>query len=283
MTEVLAGHEYTVVEGVGSLGKLLSASGESAVYQMETDGTSPQTVIELRRSDSTEADNQLARWHERTELSHPNLLRLHKAGRAIVNDVPVIYVVLEWADESLAEVLSVRPLRTEEASEILRPTLLALDYLHKSGYTQGSLEPSKIRAVGDTLKLSAGDVLRIDEGGNPADDMWDFGLVLVQAITGSAPQLERGFDPAGIPQLVSEPFNGIVRHCLDVNAETRWTAEQALHWLSYSADVDTPAVRQPFVIPEPAVDRATPVNRRWVYASTIVLLLVGGIGWLASK
>ncbi len=106
MNELSSIHDNTALDGVAGIGGLLSATDESAIYEAHYPNAEHATVVEVRRADSPDAEHRLARWSEAIGLSHANLLRLHAAGRGVLNDVPVIYLVKERADESLAEVLS---------------------------------------------------------------------------------------------------------------------------------------------------------------------------------
>ena len=75
----------------------------------------------------------------------------------------LLYIVMEYAEENLAEILPLRPLAAAEASEMLRPTAGTLAYLHQSGLAHGRIRPSNIMAVDNQLKISA-DGLGHDRG-----------------------------------------------------------------------------------------------------------------------
>ncbi len=73
------------------------------------------------------------------ELAHPNLLKIYAAGSSVLNGVPIVYVVMERADESLKSVLAERALTGDETRELIEPSVAALQYLHKNGYAHSRL------------------------------------------------------------------------------------------------------------------------------------------------
>ena len=72
-----------------------------------------------------------------------------------MGQVRLLYVVMEYAEENLSEILPQRPLSSAEARDMLPPVLDALAYLHGKGFVQGRLKPSNIMAVADQVKLSS--------------------------------------------------------------------------------------------------------------------------------
>src|SRR5207237_1135558 len=100
-------------------------------------------------------ERQLARWSTAAGLSHPHMLRLLRAGRCQLAEKHYLYVVMEYADQNLADLLLRRALTQEEAWELLLPTVDALAFLHRRNLVQGHLKPSNILVVGDTVKLSS--------------------------------------------------------------------------------------------------------------------------------
>src|ERR1044071_8436081 len=111
-------------------------------------------------------ESQLARWRAAAEVAHPHLVRIFDVGRCNVGSVAYLYVVVEYADQDLAQLLQRRARTEEEAREMLAPTLAALEFLHERKLVQGQLKPSNILVVGDQLKLSS-DLIR--PAGEPGD------------------------------------------------------------------------------------------------------------------
>jgi hypothetical protein len=147
--------EGRVADGKFPLRQWLGGSDHGAVFLTDRTSSGPQkAAIKLIPADSREAA-QLSRWAEASKLSHPHLIRIFEYGRFQVDDTRLLYVVTEYAEENLAEILPLRPLTPDEASGMLGPTAEALAYLHKSGFVHGRIKPSNIMAVGDQLKISA--------------------------------------------------------------------------------------------------------------------------------
>jgi hypothetical protein len=215
-----------MVAGVYQRGALLHRSADCAVYETKFGDEALPAAIKIRRGDMADAERVVTRWRNAIKLAHPNLLRVYAAGSSMLDDVSIIYVVMERADESLAGVLAERPLSETETREMVAPALAALRYLHKNGYAHSNLKPSNVLAVGDLLKLSCDSATRTEDGGEPAEDMWELGAVVVQALTQAPPKMEEGGGPY-ILRKASEPLADIVRHCLDPDPDTRWTADQA--------------------------------------------------------
>jgi len=126
---------------------------DSAVFSTHRGpDASEKAAIKLIHADAESTESQLGRWRRASELTHPNLLRLYERGRWQLNNVPLLYVVMEYADENLAQVLPERPLSAAEAREMIEPALRALAFLHASGFVHGRLKPSNLLAVGNVLK-----------------------------------------------------------------------------------------------------------------------------------
>jgi serine/threonine protein kinase len=273
-----------IIEGTYRLGAVLHHSSTGAVYQTEFGDDARLAAIKIRRADTPDSEALLTRWRNAIELSHPNLLRVYAAGSSVLNGIPVIYVVMERAEESLAGVLAERPLSEAETHEMLAPTLAALRYLHKKGYAHTNLRPSNILAIGDLLKLSSDSAAR--NAGSPADDMRALGAVIVEALTQEPPKMEEDGSPY-ILRAASEPFTDIVRHCLDPDPARRWTADQVAARLNWGANaaVETAAPRD-----EKTVRSASPLSyasrdegedrqenrfgRKWIYAGFAALVLI---------
>ena len=62
---------------------------------------------------------------------------------------------MEYAEQTLSQILARRALTPDEVREMLLPTLNALAFLHGKSLVQGQLKPSNILAVDDQLKLAS--------------------------------------------------------------------------------------------------------------------------------
>src|SRR5580658_7585318 len=237
------------VDGKFPLRQWLGGSDHSAVFLTERPGQAQKVAIKLIAADA-EADRQLARWRAAAQLSHPHLMRIFEAGRCRLDGMPMLYIVMEYAEEDLSQILPQRPLAPAEVTDLLPALLDALSYLHSKGYVHGRVKPSNVHAMGDELKLSADqimaaqivsaaetnsartrrDVYDAPETAHgiilPAGDVWSIGVTLVAALTqnvtfeeGAAGSASRP-DPAP-PVTVPQPFRGIARECLHLDPKRR--------------------------------------------------------------
>src|SRR5438270_2748176 len=113
------------------LSDYLGGATDTGVFRTTYSGSN--AAIKLLALDPATADAHLARLKEATKLSHPNLLRVLHFGRTQLDGTEFIYVITEFADENLAQVLPDRALTTEEAQQVLQTSLDALAYLHQQG------------------------------------------------------------------------------------------------------------------------------------------------------
>jgi len=144
--------EGQIVDGKFPLLKWLGGTERSAVFSTQLPGKDKQAAaIKLLSPDSGTAENQISRWQLAATLEHPNLLRVFHSGKCEISGAPLIYLVMELAEEDLSIVLQTRPLSPEEAREMIPPMLDALSYLHQKGLVHGRIRPSNIMAVGDHL------------------------------------------------------------------------------------------------------------------------------------
>ena len=108
------------------------------------EGTSKEEAIKLIYAAAPDAEKQLAVLKSARELNHPNLVRVFEVGRYEIDGRQLLYVVQEYAEENLSQVLPERALTPEEVREMLPPILDALQYLHGKGFAHGHLQPSNM-------------------------------------------------------------------------------------------------------------------------------------------
>ncbi len=280
MTEVWTNCEGEVVNGVYPLRRCLSASGHSAVFLSEHRALDlPNAALKLVPAIPTLAEAQLSHWTTAATLSHPHLIRLLDSGRCRVGDLEFLFVVMEYAEQTLSQILPHRALTPEEVREMLPPTLDALAYLHRKNLVQGQLNPSNILVVEDQLKLASDTVRPAGEStGNIAEhsaydppdardarfsaagDIWSLGVTMVEALTRQLPswpdsQSETALLPAALPA----EFGEVVRRCLDRNPANRPTAAELIAWINPASPSPVVAVPPlPVSVPNPPVSIPSP-------------------------
>ncbi len=242
MSEAAKQWEGQIVEGTFPLRQYLGGTDHGAVFLTEFgDGVPQKAAIKLYPADPATADLQLSSWESAAQLSHPNLLRLFRSGRCRMEGNDLLYLVMEYAEEDLSQILPQRALSTEETRDMLGPVLDALQYLHGKGFVHGDLKPANILASGDHLKLSSDAISRIGEAlsglrragvydppeaisgsGKPAGDVWSLGTALVEVLTQKLPEWQPGphREPV-VPANIPSPFQEIARECLRLEPDRR--------------------------------------------------------------
>jgi hypothetical protein len=296
--------EHQVVNGVFPLRRLLGCSDRTAVFLTEYKAKNlPNAAIKLVRTDGVGAKAQLKQWKAAAALSHPHLVRLFEMGRWRPGRREFAFVVMEYADQTLDQILSRRTLTLDEVREMLPPTLDALDYLHHHRLVHGRLRPSNLLAVNDQLKLASDNVrapgrasdgtLRIswydppelnESGASTAGDIWGFGMTLLQALTRGTPEWpDTRSETASLPANLPAAFVGLVRRCLSRTPANRPTVDEleapfktALRGNS-TADTHSHAPKR-----RTSQTAAPPRSRRKRNLSLAVAatLLIAAVGWV---
>jgi TonB family protein len=302
-TELWKKWEGRVVEGKFPLRQWLGGSDHSVVFLTERAGKDPRKaaiklipVDQLHRENLDEAA-QLSRWAGAARLSRPHLIRLFEYGRCQIGDTRLLYVVMEYAEENLAEILPLRPLSPAEASEMLPPAAEGLASLYLAGFVHGRIKPSNIMAVNNQLKISADGLRKAGEHGDtrapsaydapevatvglsPAADIWSLGITLLAVLTQSEPKLKTGESkPAAVPEAIPQPLRDILRQCLKVDPQQRCKAGDILSQFR-SQTLPTPA---PLVakLVEAHLQQKRP--KRWIVVPIVVAALFL-VAWVGSK
>ncbi len=275
--------EGQIVDGQFPLQKYLGGTDDRAVFLTERGRKKPQpAAIKLvAENASHDGDAQLQRWRMAERLSHPHLMHLFESGRCQFDQLHAIYVVMEYAEEDLGQVLPSRALSATEAGDILEPALSALAYLHAQGFVHGHLKPANFMAVDAQLRLSCDGVCQIgdcrsdrtgvyappevlSEGLSPAGDVWSLGVTLCEALTQQLPIINGGRkeDPA-LPGTIPSPLLEIVQNCLRWDVRRRWSVD----------DIRKLLQGQP-PPPAKAPERPPDSSRKWIYGLTAALALV---------
>ena len=274
--------EGQIVNGTFPLRQYLGGSEHSAVFLTERRGREPQrAAIKLIPADPATAGVQLSRWEATAKLSHPHLLRLFETGSCQLDKLVLLYVVMEYAEDNLAQILPHRALAPEEVRDLLEPALDALTFVHGKSLVHSRLKPSNVMAAQDQLKLSSDSLFRSGDpagslgpsskydapevaSGNilPASDAWSLGMTLMEALTQRLPAVEGMTEP--LPETVPAPFMGIAHCCLRRDPQRRCNV----------SDIATRLQSGSSSSPQPSTVRIPAASAKWRYllpAAIVVL------------
>jgi serine/threonine-protein kinase len=289
MTEAWKLWEGQAVNGEFHLQQYLGGGETSAVFLTEYGELEPQKAAIKLLPAQEESEVQLAQWELAAKLSHPHLIKLFQIGRCQLGDMGLLYVVMEYADDDLSQILSQRPITPAEAREMLEPVLDALAYVHGQGLVHGHIKPANIMGVGDQMKISNDGLWRMDESrvrqGNPdvyaapetasgqispAADVWSLGMTLVEALTQRLPHWEpSGQGDPVLPETLPAPFLELARHCLRRDLQRRWTvADIVAHMRPISPAIQgrTAPIAQP-----------TTAKRRYLVPAVALVLVLAAV------
>lgn len=256
-----------VVNDVYPLGRCLGCSEHGAVFLSKSRTAGHADVaIKLFPASRVQEELQLPRWARAAGLSHAHLLPLLEAGACRLEGLPYLYVVMAYADQTLAQLLMQRALSGEEAREMLIPILNALAFLHGQDMVQGQLKPANVLVVGDQLKLASDTIRRAGEeslcvgepsaydppegpeGSGTAGDIWALGISLVEALTRRSPQRGAGNrNEALLPADLAPELREVVARCLSLRPQDRPKAAELLAWA-----MGRSALPVPVETPQPA-------------------------------
>lgn len=283
--------EGRAVDGKFPLLQCLGSAQRSAVFLTERseDGSKKTAAIKLISAEVFSAGNldagaQLFRWSETAKLSHPHLIRLFENGRCRMDGAEFLYVVMEYADENLAQIIPQRALSPAEVQEMLPPAVEALAFLHQAGLAHGHVKPSNVMAVNNQLKLSSDGIRKVGEpgkqeaspylapeaastGSSPAADAWSLGVLLVAIMTQHEPPAIAAGSRAKVPYKIPQPYFGMAQLCLRHDPKERCTMKEIL---------GTPRVQQASTKSAPGKSRTVADGKVW-----LVLPLLAAIVLLA--
>jgi len=242
--EVWSRWQGQLINATFPLGRCLGSSDHSGVFLTTSTARGPADVaIKLVPTNRALAELMLPRWKRAGALAHPSLLPLLQWGGTQLEGLPYLYALMEYADQTLAQLLVHRALTDDEAREMLLPVLDALAFLHGQDLVQGQLKPTNILVAGDQLKLASDTVRRLSEGAisthaptpydppearqgstSPAGDVWGLGVTLFEALTRRLPSgLGEPAEAPVLPADFSPGFRDIVARCLSLDPHDRPT------------------------------------------------------------
>ena len=310
-SEVWTQAEGQVVNGTFPLHRCLGSSDHSGVFLTEYAAQNlPRAALKLVPAIPTLAESQLSHWRAAAAVAHPRLIRLFETGRCQLAGQHYLYVVMDYADQNLGQLLLHRPLTQDEAREMLPPTLDALAFLHSRDLVQGQLKPSNILVIDNQLKLASDTIRPAGEATasigtlsvyNPPEardgsfstsgDIWALGVTLCQALTQRPPTRsgERG-ESVGLPTDFPVTFIDVVRRCLARNPAQRPGAADLQAWIDPASTERGAAAAPPVVVTTPS-DIETPTRpdieplpaRKSVLLPTVGVLAVLVICWAAVQ
>jgi TonB family protein len=271
MSEVWTQLEGRVVNGTFPLHRCLGSSDHSGVFLTEyAPRNLPRAALKLVPAIPTLAESQLSHWHAAAVL-HPQLIRLFEAGRCQLGGLHYLYVVMEYAEQNLGQLLQHRALSEVEVREMLPPTLDALGFLHSKDLVQGQLKPSNILVIENQLKLASDSIRPAGEATasigslsmyNPPEardgsfstsgDIWALGVTLCQALTQRPPSRsgERG-EIVVLPTDFPVTFIDIVRRCLARNPAQRPSVADLQGWLKPGTTEPAASTPPPAAVAKP--------------------------------
>jgi hypothetical protein len=243
------------------LGQYLGGSGHSGVFRAQSSAhPSSQLAVKLIPTTRAVAQARLPVWKEVSRFTHVHLLRLFECGGCKLDGSPHLYVVMEYAEQTLAQLLQHRAATDDEARQMLLPTLEALAFLHGQNFVQGQLKPSNILVVGDQLKLASDTIRRVGKitvgtsppsiydapearhGSATAGDVWALGVSLSEALAHPPASSLAGSGKAIVlPANFSPAFREIVARCLSTSPHNRPSVTELMAWAGGLTSTTVPA------------------------------------------
>jgi serine/threonine protein kinase len=265
--------ERRIVNGVYPLRRFLGRSNHSVVFLTECKAQNvAQAAIKILPANPALTEAQLAHWRRVAALSHPHLMRLLDAGRCQLGGHNFLFVVMDHAEQNLAQILPGRPLTPDEVRDLLPATLDALAYLHGKNLVQGGFKPPNFLVVDDQLKLASDTIRPAGERTastakpslydppeakngriSTAGDIWGLGITLAEALTQTPPAWSRErSESVFLPANLAPEFVDTVQRCLNRDPGRRPAIAELVAQFK-QAPPATPASAAPPLMNEPLV------------------------------
>jgi serine/threonine protein kinase len=265
--------ERRIVNGVYPLRRFLGRSNHSVVFLTECKAQNvAQAAIKILPANPALTEAQVAHWGRVAALSHPHLIRLLDAGRCQLGGHNFLFVVMDHAEQNLAQILPGRALTPDEVRDLLPATLDALAYLHSKNLAHGGLKPPNFLVVDDQLKLASDTIRPAGERtasttkpslydppeakngrASTAGDIWGLGITLVEALTQTPPAWSRErSESVSLPANLAPEFVDTIQRCLNRDPGHRpATAELVAQFkqapTATTASAATPVMNEPSV------------------------------------
>jgi TonB family protein len=293
--------ERRTVNGVYPLRRFLGRSNHSVVFLTECKAQNvPQAAIKILPASPALAEAQLAHWRRVATLSHPHLIRLLDAGRCQLGGHNFLFVVMDQAEQNLAQILPGRPLTSDEVRDLLPATLDALAYLHGKNLVQGGLKPPNFLVVDDQLKLASDTIRPAGERTastakpsvydppeakngrmSTSGDIWGLGIMLVEALTQTPPEWSRErSENVSLAANLAPEFVDTVQRCLSRDPGQRPAIAELVAQFKQAPPATPPSAAPP-VMNEPLVrtlsTQISPKTRFLVTAITVGIVTLWAV------
>lgn len=270
--------EGLVIEGKYHLQRLLGTGSYGGVFladEVVADRLIRQVAVKLIEPDPRRSDRQMQELIAATNLDHPFLLRCFTPGICELNNLPLLYLVTELAEETLQHRLEGGPLPLPEAYDTLHRIASALAYLHEQPrpLVHRDIKPANVMSIGGRWKLGDFGLLRAVDSAqgtrtgtivgtaayappesyegivSPAWDVWSLGALMQETLTGCLPfsaetphqlMIAVSSQEPALPADLPAPYVEIIRGCLTKDPGARWTAAQVLEALEAAVPPSRP-------------------------------------------
>ena len=291
-TDAWSAWENQIINGTFPLRRFLGGSDHSAVFLTECQAQGvAEATIKLIPASTVIATEQLAQWHAAAALSHPHLVRILDFGRCELGGREFLFVVTEYADQVLTQILAGRVLSAAEVRELLRPVLETLAFLHQKGLVHSRLKPSNLLAVNDQLKISADtvrpagaatsgvvsasvyDAPELNSGKtSTANDIWALGATIAEALTQNVPVWADSLrETVRLPASIPLSFAGIVQRCMAKLPANRPTALELLSPYRSAAAIQVISTPLPPAQSAPSSDAPNPRSSNATFMSLFAI------------
>ena len=142
--------ERRLLGGRYELDEVIGRGGMAEVYQAQNVRLDRIVAVKTLRDDLADDQTFQARFRREAQsaasLSHPSIVAVYDTGAGMMGEVPVPYIVMEYANgRTLTDLLGEgRRLLPGRALEITEGVLRALAHSHRNGIVHRDIKPSNV-------------------------------------------------------------------------------------------------------------------------------------------